>query len=339
MRESNPPVRAAAGLRYSVFIDGEGRLSSCGSATDDIPGLLGHGEGVTRLNTPTRLPSTLGGERAVSVSAGLAHILALAADSSIWSWGGGAFAFFGQLGHGDTQNQWLPKKIEAFAGQRVVAVSAGPFHSFAVTADGAVWSWGSGASGQLGHGDEEPLLPKKVEALAGQRVVAVAAGSEHSFALAADGAVWSWGCGDHGRLGHGDRQRQLLPKKVEALAGQRVVAVSAGFEHSFALTADGAAWSWGDRDCRLRWDGAAWSWSDGDYGRLGHGDEQGQLLPKKIEAFAGQRVVAVSAGEQHSIARTADGAVFTLGEGGHGCLGHGEDLSDQLLPKKVEVWA
>ena len=27
--ESNPPARAAAGMRHSLFIDGEGRLSSC----------------------------------------------------------------------------------------------------------------------------------------------------------------------------------------------------------------------------------------------------------------------------------------------------------------------
>ena len=54
------------------------------------PGLLGHGEGVTQLNTPTRLPSTLGGERAVSVSAGEYHSLALTAGGSVWSWGGGA---------------------------------------------------------------------------------------------------------------------------------------------------------------------------------------------------------------------------------------------------------
>ena len=79
LREFNPPARAAAGISHSLFIDGEGRLSSCGSSPDynPIPGLLGHGEGVTQLNTPTRLPSTLGGERAVSVSAGGFHSLAL----------------------------------------------------------------------------------------------------------------------------------------------------------------------------------------------------------------------------------------------------------------------
>ena len=35
------------------------------------------------------------------------------------------------------------------------------------------------------------------------------------------------------------------------------------------------------------------------------------LLPKNVKALAGQRVVAVSAGNKHSIAITADGAVYT----------------------------
>ena len=129
-------------------------------------------------------------------------------------------------------------------------------------------------------------------------------------------------------VGHANRtpltpfmEVQRLPKKAEAFAGQRVIAVSAGEHHSIALTADGAVWSWGFGAC----------------GKLGHGDEHSPLLPKKIEALAGQRIVAVSAGVRHSIALTADGAVFTWGQGERGCLGHGEDLSNQLLPKKVEA--
>ena len=41
---------------------------------------------------------------------------------------------------------------------------------------------------------------------------------------------------------------------------------------------------------------------------------------------------------QHSLALTADSA---LRPGGHGCLGHGEDRSIQLLPTMVELeaWA
>ena len=370
--EASQPAGAAGGERHSVFIDGEGRLSSCGSAPKHVPGLLGHGEGVTQLNTPTRLPSTLS-ERAVSVSAGSEHSLALTGSGSVWSWGYGAF---GKLGHGDQQDQLLPKKIEAFADQRVVALSAGAAHSLARTADGAVWSWGMGYFGRLGHGDQQGQpLPKKVEAFAGRRVVTVSAGTGHNLALTADGAVWSWGDGGRGKLGHGDQQDQLLPKKVEAFADQRVVAVSAGPFHSLALTADGAVWSWGmgyfgrlghgdqqnqllpkkveafagrrvvfvsagmAHSLALTADGAVWSWGYGVWGRLGHGDQQQQQLPKKIEGFAGQRIVAVSAGEYHSLALTADGAVFTWGKGEDACLGHGEDLSNQLLPKKIEAWA
>ena len=97
--------------------------------------------------------------------------------------------------------------------------------------------------------------------------------------------------------------------------------MSAGWYHSIALI-------------------AVWSWGYGGDGRLGHGDNQHQqLLPKKVEALAGRRVVAVSAGNEQSIAITADAAVFAWGEGRRGCLGHGEDVSNQLLPKKIEAWA
>ena len=74
-------------------------------------------------------------------------------------------------------------------------------------------------------------------------------------------------------------------------------------------------------------------------GQLGHGVCQDQLLPRKIEASAGQRIVAVSAGGGVSLAIGADGAVFAWGKGEDGYLGHGEDLSNQLLSKKIEAWA
>ena len=380
---SPTPARLAAGQRHSVFIDGEGRLSSCGTAEvgeedeeddeEEFPGLLGHGEGVLQLKTPTRLPSRLGGERAIGVAASRTFSLALSADGALWSWGCGGP---GVLGHGDEDDQWQPKKVEAFAGQRVVAVSAAAYHGLALTANGAVWSWGDGWRGKLGHGDEEDqLLPTKIEAFAGQRVVAVSAGGHHTLAITADGSVWSWGYGSFGKLGHGDEQDQLLPKKIEAFAGQRVVAVSAGETHNLAITADGAVWSWGyggfgqlghgdeqnqllpktveafagqrvvavsageSHNLAITADGAVWSWGYGLCGPLGHGDQQSQPLPKKVEAFAGQRVVAVSARSDHSHALTADGAAFVWGLGELGCLGHGEDLSNQLLPKKIEVWS
>ena len=107
-----------------------------------------------------------------------------------------------------------------------------------------------------------------------------------------------------GQLGHGDQQEQQLPKEIAAFAGRRVVAVSAVVPTTASPPTALAVWSWGY----------------GFFGRLGLATKENQLLPKKIEAFAGRRVIAATAGLAQNLALTADDAVFTWGEGGHGCL-------------------
>ena len=107
----------------------------------------------------------------------------------------------------------------ALAKARVVGVSAGSLHSLALTAEGALFSFGYGLSGQLGHGETvSQRWPKRVVALAKERVVGVAAGSCHSLVLTAEGALFSFGSGGSGQLGRGDTVHQLWPKRVVALA-------------------------------------------------------------------------------------------------------------------------
>lgn len=140
---------------------------------------------------------------------------------------------------------------------------AGEAHSLAVTESGAVYSWGHGGFGRLGHGDTEAcetgvpqFLPKRVEALQ-ERVSSVAASWRHSLAVTASGALYSWGCGNYGQLGHGDERNQRLPKRVEVLQ-ERVRSVAAGTVHSLAISESGALYSWGL----------------GGSGQLGHGNEE-----------------------------------------------------------------
>ena len=52
-REENLPRRAAAGREHSIFIDGDGRLSTCGEEGE----WLGHGGYLAQLKTPTLLSS------------------------------------------------------------------------------------------------------------------------------------------------------------------------------------------------------------------------------------------------------------------------------------------
>ena len=161
--------------------------------------------------------------------------------------------------------------------------------------DGALFSFGR-VHGALGHSDTaSQQWPKRVVALANESVVGVATGDYHSLVLTAEGALFSFGHGLFAPLGHGDTANQLQPKRVVALAKERVVGVATGFSHSLVLTAEGALFSFGY----------------GAYGQLGHGDTTYQLQPKRVETLAHERVVGVAADSSHALA-SADGGGRTI---------------------------
>jgi adenylosuccinate lyase len=56
---------------------------------------------------------------------------------------------------------------------------------------------------------------------------------QHSLAVTAGGAVWSWGDNDYGQLGDGTRTRRLAPVRASGLSGASEVA--GGRDYSVAL--------------------------------------------------------------------------------------------------------
>jgi alpha-tubulin suppressor-like RCC1 family protein len=109
----------------------------------------------------------------------------------LFSWGGGDY---GCLGHGDTQDQPMPKRVEALRGVRVSSVSAGLWHVMALAEDGLVYAWGMNEGRVLlgNPGVEREMLPKPIEALRGVRVGSIAAAAFGSYAVADTGEVWAW---------------------------------------------------------------------------------------------------------------------------------------------------
>ena len=85
----------------------------------------------------------------------------------------------------------------------VTTVAAGDSNGYALTADGAVWSWGSGGSGALGTGTTaNSTVPLRVSDLTD--VTAIAGGGSTGYALRTDGTVWAWGYGRFGQMGNGE---------------------------------------------------------------------------------------------------------------------------------------
>jgi alpha-tubulin suppressor-like RCC1 family protein len=208
--------------------------------------------------------------------------------------------------------------------ERPAAVAAGGAHSLALDASGSVWAWGRNDHGQLGlvAGTLEPEAaaqrPYRVDKLAD--VIAIAAGTNHSLALRADGAVWAWGDNERGQLGDGTMTDRSLPVRAKGLGP--VVAIAAGLDFSLALDLDGKVWGWGAND----------------HGQLGDGTIQDRLLAVAVSAKLDE-VVAISAcggGGEHSLALRANGTVWGWGFNGHGQLGDGT-TSDRRSPKPCSV--
>jgi len=196
-----------------------------------------------------------------------------------------------------------------------------------LNAAGCVWTYGSGSFGQLGHGNKADKLVLTLvvaERFKGAQIVMLAAGGHHSVALGAEGKVWTWGWNSHGQLGHNDLQDRLVPTQLEgeALGGAAAVLVAAGEKYSVAVMIAGALWVWGN----------------GHFGQLGLGDREDRLVPVRVgaEDKFGARVITAACGNDHTLAVTTAGVLWSWGKGKHGILGHNDD-SNRLVPTQVEV--
>lgn len=65
----------------------------------------------------------------------------------------GRFSLFGCF----YRSRDTPILVPGLVGKRVVHIAAGSGHSAAVTEDGALYTWGKGTYGRLGHGECAPV--------------------------------------------------------------------------------------------------------------------------------------------------------------------------------------
>jgi len=81
--------------------------------------------------------------------------------------------------------------------------------------------------------------------------------------------------------------------------------------------------------------GELFTFGAGDRGKLGHGGEEHELVPRLVEAVVVKKVVGVSI-DDHTAVWTEMGELFTFGGGYHGKLGHG-GTQEEHVPRLVEA--
>ncbi|MBI2756797.1 MAG: hypothetical protein HYX52_08815 [Chloroflexi bacterium] len=213
---------------------------------------------------------------------------------------------------------------------------------------GTTLAWGENGSGQLGAAGPSVDAPGVEGGLTDVR--AIAAGGSHTLALLTDGTVRAWGRNEFGQLGDGTQVDSSTPVIVEGLSN--VTAIAAGARHSLALTQDGQVFAWGDGQSGQLgngYPGAVYDdgptcfliWCEFDTSGLA-GDEARELLvPSPVGSPPLRGVVAIAAGERHSLAVKADGSVWAWGNNEDGQLGAGVEayLNGPILPMPVPVGA
>lgn len=185
--------------------------------------------------------------------------------------------------------------------------------SFALYADGTVWSWGLRGNGQLGRDAAASLEgPAPITALTS--IVMLATGNGHVLALDRKGQVWSWGANAAGQLGTGGLAESVVPTPLKLPA--RIQRIAAGDTHSFAIDGTGRLWGWGANN----------------FGQTGDMSAKYSSIPVRIST--GFSVAQLDAGMYYTVATSTQGDVFAWGWNGMGQLAQADVA---FSPKPVRV--
>lgn len=139
------------------------------------------------------------------------------------------------------------------------------------------------------------------------------------------GYAYAFGLDQFGQLGNGvpDTKVPAAVYMSGALSGKQVVALASGGGggHNLALTSDGKVYAWGGNDS----------------GQIGDGTTTNRTLPVAVNmngVLQGNTVIAIAAGDRHSLAISSDGKVYAWGSNSSGELGDGT-TTQRTIPVAV----
>ncbi|XP_020593046.1 uncharacterized protein LOC110033418 [Phalaenopsis equestris] len=318
----------SCGEKHAGFVTKQGEVFCWGEGNG---GKLGH-----KINldiTYPKLVESLCNVSVQTIACGSNQTYAITRSGELYTWGNG-YAM-----EESNRIHWIPCKMSGnLIGIKVLKVACGEWHTAIVSGFGQLFTYGEGIFGALGHGNQQSYSqPKEVGSLKGLRVKSVACGPWHTAAIVEvpfsrfksstwSGKLFTWGDSDKGRLGHGDKERKLIPTCIASLVDCDFVQVSCGRTLTVALTVNGLVITMGSATNRaddtsirtvggclknefvkdlssgsfhvavLTSKGNVFTWGKGDNGRLGLGDTKDRDSPALVEALQGRNVQNIVCG-------------------------------------------
>lgn len=289
----------------TAFVDSYGGLWMMGY---NEHGEMGAGYKGTDVTSPRRIMTGV-----ADVQLGFYFSMALDYSGNVYTWG---WNKNGEIGIGDSQTQYVTSPTRIRLGN-VVQIAAGDEHGVALISNGAVYTWGRNARGQLANGTtRDGYTPTQISVPG--RVVSIAASDYNIAVILSDGTLWMAGDNSAGQLCKTSSQQAYTGFVQIPL--DHVSQVSMGDYHVAAVTDSGSLYVWGSNQ----------------YGQVGNWQIQSATSQPQY-VMSGVR--QVETGDYHTLALTNSGDLYAWGRNDNGQLGDGT-LSNIYSPTLVlrGVW-
>eukprot|EP00826_Nyctotherus_ovalis_P042427 TRINITY_DN4360_c0_g2_i8.p1 TRINITY_DN4360_c0_g2~~TRINITY_DN4360_c0_g2_i8.p1 ORF type:complete len:327 (-),score=43.35 TRINITY_DN4360_c0_g2_i8:164-1144(-) len=140
------------------------------------------------------------------------------------------FGKAGALGHGNKTHLGLPKKVAYFEKHNIEIkqISAGRYHTVALSTKGQVFTWGRGSYGVLGNGSSSSMMsPVLLDSFGDSQekgtngeIVKIDSANNFTGVLTKAGDILTWGENEYGQMGTGSNivlsmvESEDLPTKI-----------------------------------------------------------------------------------------------------------------------------
>jgi alpha-tubulin suppressor-like RCC1 family protein len=325
----------------------------------------------------------------VTMDVGWTHSCGLTSAGMAWCWGRNSNA---QLGDSSFAVRTVPVAVRHPRGAPsceiiddtfictvgnplpFTSVTAGAYHSCALTSTGQAYCWGYNADGRLGDSTTTtPRKPVAVKPLGGFSFTQISAGDRHTCALNSSGAAYCWGYNLWGQIGDSATTFRQGPRAVQMPSGVTFSQIHASENFTCALGTGGQAYCWGyggdgqtgdnsifglpipsavlqpsgvtftsittgnAHACGLTSGGQTYCWGNNDAGQLGDGTTTDQPTPVAVAQPSGVTFTAIRATLNNTCGLTSGGAAYCWGANGVGELGDGNAPTASLSPVAVTL--
>ncbi|XP_056282917.1 serine/threonine-protein kinase Nek9 [Pseudoliparis swirei] len=275
--------------------------------------------------TPQKMDTFKGGSIAQHVCAGESHFAVVTVEKELYTWANvqGGAKMVGQLGQGDQSSYRQPRKVEELQGKAIRQVACGADFTACVTDEDQMYMFGSDYYGCIGVERElgtEILNPVLLEFFAERPVRQVSCGDNHVVVLTHSGDIYSWGCGEYGRLGLECEDDFSSPMQVVIPKGAIISSVSCASDGTFFLTETGKVLACGNNEFNQL------GLNQEISGLKNHPGEGSQGIPyittlTLVKQLARFKIRVIGPGKSHTAAIDERGRLITFGCNKYGQLG------------------